>query len=122
MDNKPIINMRDRNISVSIFKKEGKDAQGKSETYYSACLQRSYKKKDGDDWQRETINLYPDDLPKLSNLAQAGYNALLKYTNAQKQAKSEQPAKPFTPSQYQAAKNGDLTPPSWTTEEVPFDM
>lgn len=107
--------MRDRNISVSIFKKEGTDAQGKPETYYSACLQRSYKKKDGDEWQRETINLYPDDLPKLSNLAQEGYNALLKYTNAQKQSKSD-----FTPAQYQAAKDGNLTPPAWATEDIPM--
>lgn len=118
--NKPIITLRDRNLSVSIFKKDGTDAQGRPETYYSACLQRSYKPKDSDEWKRETINLYPDDLLKVANIASFAYNDVLKYANANRPASNPHPAQSFTPAEYQAAKDGDLTPPEWASEDIPM--
>lgn len=41
---KPVINNRDRSLSISIFKKDQIDNEGHLRTYYSACLQRSYQK------------------------------------------------------------------------------
>lgn len=118
-NNKPIITLRDRNLSVSIFKKEGKNEQGKTETYYSACLQRSYKPKDEDEYKRESINLYPDELLKIASIANNAYTSVLKYANEHKPANNH-PAQSFTPTEYQAAKDGDLTPPSWASEEIPM--
>lgn len=118
-NNKPIITLRDRSISVSIFKKEGTDEQGRSETYYSACLQRSFKKRDSEEWQRESINLYPDELLKIASIANNAYTSVLKYANDHKPANNH-PAQSFTPAEYQSAKDGDLTPPSWASEEIPF--
>ncbi len=79
-NNKPVINNRDRLLSVSVFKKEAKDDRGQVRTYYSACLQRSFQKpedKGSDKWQRETINLYPDDLLRLSALLAKTYNDIV---------------------------------------------
>lgn len=119
-NNKPVITLRDRNLSVSIFKKEGKNDQGKPETYYSACLQRSYKPRGEDEYKREGINLYPDELLKIANITKAAYNDLLKYANEHKPARQDYPAQSFTPAEYQAVKDGDLTPPSWASEEIPM--
>ena len=61
---KPIIQHRDKNLSIAVFlntTKEGKE-------YKSIQLQRSYKKKGQDEWIRETINLFPEDLEPLGQL------------------------------------------------------
>ena len=116
--NKPIITIRDRNLSVSIFKKEGTDEQGKPETYYSACLQRSYKPRGEDEYKREGINLYPDELLKIANIENHAYISVLKYANEHKPARQDYTAQSFTPAEYQAAKDGDLTPLSWASEEI----
>ncbi|MBO7733080.1 MAG: hypothetical protein J6S67_11020 [Methanobrevibacter sp.] len=68
----PVINRKDKGISFSVFKRESNGKQ-----YYSVCLQRSYKKKDATEWTRETINLFPDELLMLSNLAQCTYTDLV---------------------------------------------
>ena len=74
MTNKPVIQTRDRNLSVSVFchEKDGK-------TYYGANLQRSYKKPGDNDYTRENINLFPDDLLRLSLLCQRAYQELTLY-------------------------------------------
>lgn len=74
-DNKPILTTRDRTLSVSIFKKQATGNDGQEHTFYSACLQRSYKDKNGE-WQRESINIYPDELLKVSALTMRAYNQL----------------------------------------------
>ena len=50
---KPIIQKRDKNLSVSVFVNQTED--GKSFTSFT--LQRSYKKKGEEEWTRETIHL-----------------------------------------------------------------
>ena len=65
---KPVIQARDKGLSISVFEKE---------KYYSVCLQRSYKKKGDADYTRETINLFADDLPKLAVLANKVYADIL---------------------------------------------
>lgn len=108
--NKPIITERDRGFSVSIFKRE-KDGK----TYYGACLQRSYLKPEGDpknsaDWVREQINLFPDDMLKLSNLCIGSYNSLTAYLKANKPA-------PTGGYPQQEMSGGQATPPD---DEIPF--
>lgn len=84
--NKPAITVRDRLMSVSVFKKEIIDTKGdgKLHTFYSACLQRSFQAKDSQDWKREQINLYPDELLKLSALCLRAYNELTAFVQSQK--------------------------------------
>lgn len=69
MNEKPIIQRKDGNISMSVFYNQTNDGKG----YYSIQLQRSYKKKDDQDWTRETINMFPEDLLKLENIAGCTY-------------------------------------------------
>ena len=69
MNEKPIIQRKDGNINMSVFYNATKDGKG----YYSIQLQRSYKKKDDQDWTRETINMFPEDLLKLENIAGCTY-------------------------------------------------
>lgn len=83
----PIINTRDKGLSVSIFKREN---DGK--TYYGACLQRSFKRNGSDAWEREQINLFPDDLLRLANLAVKSYDALNQYAQQNRQAQASYPA------------------------------
>lgn len=90
MAEKPIINRRDGNISISVFKKE-KDGKG----YYSVCLQRSYKAKDAQDWTREQINLFPDDLLKLANLSRCAYTDIVAHAQQNKATATEYPAQTF---------------------------
>lgn len=69
MNEKPIIQRKDGNISMSVFYNATEDGKG----YYSIQLQRSYKKKDDQDWTRETINMFPEDLLKLENISGCTY-------------------------------------------------
>ncbi len=111
---RPVINNRDRSLSISIFKKDQIDNEGHLRTYYSACLQRSYQKpedKGTDKWQLENINLYPDELLKLSVLALKTYNDTTSYVQANK--KDNQPKE-------HPAQSFDNTPPAWAEEEIPF--
>lgn len=75
-DNKPIIQDRDRVYSISIFRKERADATGKMQPYYGACLQRSFKRKDSQEWEREQINLFPEDLLRIAALCERTHNDL----------------------------------------------
>lgn len=83
MNNQPVISTRDRGLSISIFERE-KDGQ----KTYGACLQRSWKDKNTDEWKREQINLFPDELLKIANLAQKTYNELMAYLQKNRPASS----------------------------------
>ena len=74
----PFINTRAGGISVSFFKKE-KDGK----TFATVCLQRSYMDKNNE-WKRESINLFPDDLPKVAAICNG---AFYEYLKEPKQAK-----------------------------------
>ena len=69
MADTPIIQRKDGNISMSVFYNHTTDGKG----YYSIQLQRSYKKKDDQDWTRETISMFPEDLLKLENMSGCTY-------------------------------------------------
>lgn len=78
MENKPIIQTRDRTLSISIFRRD-KDGQSS----YGACLQRSWKDKITGEWKREQINLFPDELLKLAALCNRTYAEILTYVQSQ---------------------------------------
>lgn len=114
-DNKPIISTRDRLLSLSIFAKEKVDIQGdgKMHTYYSACLQRSYLAKDSNEWQREQISLYPDELLKIAALCQRAYNELTAYAqNAKSYSGAERPA--------QSMDTPQPAPAAYLNDDIPF--
>ena len=69
MKEKPIIQRRDGNITMSVFYNTTDDGKG----YYSVRLQRSYKKKGSEEWTQEKINLFTDDLLRLENIAGCTY-------------------------------------------------
>lgn len=101
------LSVRDRGLSISIFKREKVDVagDGKLHTSYGACLQRSYKPKDSEEYKNENINLFPDELLKMSNLCLRAYNELTGKLQAEK---SEQ--KSDTPSEYPAQSMDDEVP------------
>lgn len=71
----PILVSSDYLMKVSVFEhsKDGKDS-------YSFCLQRSYKNKNGE-YVNETINLFPEDVLKMSALLDDAYAMLRGYRN-----------------------------------------
>ena len=88
MTNTPILQNRDRALSVSVFRKE-KDGR----TYYGVCLQRSYKQ--GEEWKREQINLFPEDLLKIANLSTKAYNDILDLPPVEKSSEPDGEYIPF---------------------------
>ncbi len=82
MNEKPIIQRKDGNINMSVFYNIGSDGKG----YYSITLQRSYKKKGSEEWTRETIGMFQDDLLKLENIAGCTYTDIKADEYKRKQA------------------------------------
>jgi hypothetical protein len=80
MNEKPIIQRKDGNLNFSVFAKTSQDGK----TYYSISFQRSYKKKGTEEWNRETVNMFPDDLLKLSSLASVTYTDIVAHTRKSK--------------------------------------
>lgn len=70
-NNEPVAKLRDRGLTVTIWKNESED--GKS--YYSANLSKSYKD-DADEW-KETNSLNADDMLRAANLLQQAYNKII---------------------------------------------
>lgn len=72
----PYATARDRALSVSTFRKFNDQTQ---KNYYSVCLQRSYKvtnEAGQEEWRREQINLFPDELLNLAALCTRAHNEL----------------------------------------------
>lgn len=63
----PIIKIQDGRLSVLAFDKVSKEGKG----YRSFVIQRSYKV--NDEWKNETINIFADDLLKISSLCDEAY-------------------------------------------------
>lgn len=83
MENKPVITVRDRGLSISVFRRD-KDGQAT----YGACFQRSWKDKATDEWKREQINFFPDELLKVAALCTRAYNDTIAYSQANRTASS----------------------------------
>lgn len=106
----PIIKIKDRGLSIGVFEYRNPDGS----TSISCDVQRSYKKKDAQDWTRENIHCYEDDLLKIANICTRAYNAIVSHRakNAQSQAPAQAPAS--TPAPAPAAAPA-------TDDEIPFD-
>lgn len=86
MTNQPVLNKRDRGFSVAFFTEDyANPANGEIRTRFSCALQRSYKDKNGQ-WQQKTIDLFPEELLILANLATESYNLLNDYLNRNRSA------------------------------------
>ena len=101
MANAPIKKLRDYGLSTAIFEwnNDGKKS-------YSISLQRSYKKKDATEYTNESINIYPEDLLKLSRLLERTYDSYLALMQ------SDAPAS--APAPIQAA------PQQANSDDIPF--
>lgn len=107
---RPVVQARDRNLSASVFSREvDLKGDGVMRTVYSISIQRSYKRKDSQEWQRETINLNIDDCLRFAELARSIYHKTLAYA-AQNKPTTQNPAD--YPSQAVDADGFD--------DEVPF--
>lgn len=93
MSNQPVVQTRDRNLSASVFSREvDLKGDGKLVPMYSIAVQRSYKRKGEDQFQRETINLNLDDCLRFAELLRTIYLKTLSYDAAHKKKAEEYPA------------------------------
>lgn len=113
MENKPVITTRDRGLSISIFRRD-KDGQAT----YGACFQRSWKDKATNEWKREQINLFPDELLKAAALCTRAYNDTIAYAQENRPTTSgtNYPEQPIGSNQYPAPEAS----PAAFDDNIPF--
>lgn len=106
----PVIKLIDFGVSTAVFKWE---RDGKKS--YSVSLQRSYKKKDSDEYVNETINLYPEDLLKYAHLLEKTYDAYNDYAygSSKKQASAPTAAPASAPAATPSSASVD--------DDIPFN-
>ena len=97
--NKPVVSNRDKLLSVSVFPHTETDDQGRTRTTYGASLQRAYQTKEqkgSNQYERQKISVYPDELLRIAALCVRTYNDLLTYAQMNKAATtSNYPAAPM---------------------------
>lgn len=119
--NKLFISNRNRGLSVAIFKKQEMNMKdGQPHTSYSANIQRSWQKledKGTDNWQRQCISLFPDELLKVAALCVRTYNQLTAGIQEEKDRKNQaRPATNYPSQSYDAPE-----PPAYF-DDVPMDF
>ena len=72
MANAPVKKISDYPFGLSIFEHTNENGR----KTYSVSLQRSYKKKDTGEYVNENMNVYEEDLLKLSSAAEMAYWAI----------------------------------------------
>lgn len=73
--NKPIIQVRDKNFSASVFARSVDfKGDGNYTTAYSVCLQRGYKDKQTQEFHNQSINFDWDEALIIQNLMTIVYN------------------------------------------------
>lgn len=105
----PMIKIKDRGLSSAVFAYQNQDGS----VNLSVSIQRSYKKKDAQEWTQEHISCYEDDLLKIANLCTRTYNAIVNYRDKKSQQKAQQPAQQ-QPAQQQAPAAAPID------DEIPF--
>lgn len=84
----PVIKLSDRALSIGVFVFKNQDG-----TENISCdIQRSYKKKDAQDWTRENIHCYEDELLKIANICTRAYNAICNRRASKPKAQTPAPA------------------------------
>lgn len=118
--NKLFISNRDRGLSVAIFKKQEVNIKdGQLHTTYSANIQRSWQKpedKGTDNWQRQGLSLFPDELLKVAALCVRTYNELSSSLQKEREERRERPATNYPSQSYDAP-----VPPAYF-DDVPMDF
>lgn len=119
--NKLFISNRDRGLSVAIFKREEVNLKGDGQlhTTYSANIQRSWQKpedKGTDNWQRQSVSLFPDELLKMAALCVRTYNELSLSLQKERDERRERPAANYPSQSYDAPE-----PPAYF-DDVPMDF
>lgn len=76
MANTPVIKKRSGAFSAAVFEEQKQDRNGNEYTSRSVVLQKSYKDQNGE-WQRQTINLFDNNVADVSLLLQAVYMELV---------------------------------------------
>jgi hypothetical protein len=72
MSNTPIIKKRNGAFSVAVFEETKQDKNGNSYQSRSVVLQKSYKDQNGE-WQRQTINMFDNNVAEVALLLQATF-------------------------------------------------
>lgn len=119
--NKLFISNRDRGLSVAIFKREEVNLKGDGQlhTTYSANIQRSWQRpedKGTDNWQRQSVSLFPDELLKVAALCVRTYNELSLSLQKEREERRERPATNYPSQSYDA-----MVPPAYL-DDVPMDF
>lgn len=102
MANTPVIKKRSGSFSVAVFEETKQSKSGDSYISHSVVLQKSYKDQNGE-WQRQTINLFENNVAEVALLLQATAMELMasklaepaQTTDAPKQAEPVDDAIPF---------------------------
>lgn len=104
MANTPIIKKRSGAFSVAVFEETKQGRDGGEYVSHSVVLQKSYKGQDGS-WQRQTINLFDNNVADVALLLQATAMELMA-------TPTEKPA--------QAEKSVEKPAEESTADEIPF--
>lgn len=70
MANTPIIKKRSGSFSVAVFEETKQSKTGDSYISHNVVLQKSYKDQNGE-WQRQTINMFENNVAEVALLLQA---------------------------------------------------
>lgn len=92
MANTPVIKKRSGAFSVAVFEETKQGKSGESFTSHSVVLQKSYKDQN-DQWQRQTINMFDNNVADVALLLQAIAMELMS-APAEKPAQAETPRAP----------------------------
>lgn len=76
MSNTPMLKKRAGAFSVAVFEETKQDKNGNDYQSRSVVLQKSYKNQNGE-WQRQTINMFDNNVAEVALLLQATYMDLL---------------------------------------------
>lgn len=102
----PIIKMSDRGLSIAVFEFQNQNGPNT----FSVNLQRAFKKKDAQEWTREEIHCYEEDLLKIAHLCHEAYDALRKYRSPKPKEKEATHAPAQAPAPAPAQTEEDSIP------------
>ena len=74
--NRPVKELRVRNLTLAIWENEGTSRDGRPVTRHSITLNKRYQDQQSGDW-RDSSSFFPDDLPRLRLLLDKAYEHLL---------------------------------------------
>ena len=103
MSNKPDLEWREKGLSLAVW------GEGESATYQ---LQKSFKRKGSDQWERQSIRLFFNELENLGGLVMKALNA--SYGKAQISEHIEHKANAYAPKEPEPVQQG------FDDDSIPF--